>query len=164
MTRQRTSLWTWSYEEGLKHHSEQWKHDPPSLSHLAHSCMLPNSSLWQSCPSHLLSGYLHQTSTTKPGRLRKWKTPRGLRAKGMSLVRLDYTDIKRFKSGTKQHKFDNRDGATRIWREGKVFRELHLTMDVKVKTMNHIRTSFINSQKFSCKSGHHQFKTMMHHL
>ena len=60
------------------------------------------------------------------------------RAEGMGLVRLDYTGIKRFKSGTKQHKFDNRDGATRIWREDEVFRKLHFTMNVKVKTISRL--------------------------
>ena len=57
------------------------------------------------------------------------------RAESLEMVRLDYMGIKRFKSGTTQHKFDNKAGPTPIWREQEIFRKLHFTKEIKVKIM-----------------------------
>ena len=64
------------------------------------------------------------------------------RQEGLQLVRLDYQGVKWFKSGTKQHKFDNKPNATPIWRETEVFRKLHFTMENKLKIIGHISKCF----------------------
>ena len=74
------------------------------------------------------------------------------REEGMGMVRIDYTGIKRFKSGTKQHKFDNKDGATRIWREDEVFRKLHFTRENKVKIIQYINTCFASNTDYQVAS------------
>ena len=56
----------------------------------------------------------------------------------LTTVRLDYIGVKRFKSGTVQHIFDNKVGAKQIWRENDVFKKLHFTVDVKLKTVSKI--------------------------
>ena len=60
----------------------------------------------------------------------------------LTTVRLDYIGVKRFRSGTTQHIFDNKVGATQIWREAEVFRKLHFTMDVKLKIVSKISSCF----------------------
>ena len=78
------------------------------------------------------------------------------RAESVEMVRLDYMGIKRFKSGTTQHKFDNKEGATPIWREQEIFRKLHFTKEIKVKIMEHINKCFAsNSEKFASQSNGH---------
>ena len=146
----------------LEHHSDQWRHDPPSfvsfstLMFAPKFCSLtvppsppePWVAAWVPPP-----GFNNRAQEVK--KVNDWIIDTQ-REEGMGMVRIDYTGIKRFKSGTKQHKFDNRDGATRIWREEEVFRKLHFTMDIKVKIMDHISTCFItNSQKFGSPIGHH---------
>ena len=146
----------------LEHHSEQWKHDPPSIvsfSTLMYAPKFCSLTVPPSPPEPWVAAWVpppdFNNRAEEVRKVNDWVIDTQ-RAEGMGLVRLDYTGIKRFKSGTKQHKFDNKDGATRVWREDEVFRKLHFTMDVKVKTMDHIRTCFIsNSQKFGSKSGHH---------
>ena len=39
------------------------------------------------------------------------------KAENLKCVRMDYHGVKRFDSGTIQHKFDTRPGATQIWKE-----------------------------------------------
>ena len=65
----------------------------------------------------------------------------------LKCVRMDYHGIKMFKSGTKQHKFDTKPGATPIWKETKVFRKLHFTMDVKLKLVGYITECFKNNHR-----------------
>ena len=63
--------------------------------------------------------------------------------------------VKIFKSGTVQHKFDNKEGATPVWREQEVFRKLHFSREIKVKIVEYITKCFIcNSEKFASQSGH----------
>ena len=57
-------------------------------------------------------------------------------------TRLDYHGVKQFKSGTTQHTFDTKAGATRIWREKEVFKKLHFTLDLKIKIACHISGCF----------------------
>jgi hypothetical protein len=64
------------------------------------------------------------------------------RQETLQLVRLDYHGVKRFKSGTVQHKFDNKPGATPVWREVQVFKKLHFTMENKLKIINYISNCF----------------------
>ena len=64
-------------------------------------------------------------------------------------IRLDYHVVKRFKSGTRQHIFYTKPGATQIWRETEVFKKLHFTKDLKLKIVSHISSSFVkNSENF----------------
>ena len=61
---------------------------------------------------------------------------------GLQLVRLDVHGVRRFKSGTYQHKFDNKPGATQVWRETDVFKKLHFTMENKLKIIQYISSCF----------------------
>ena len=75
------------------------------------------------------------------------------RAESIEIV--DYMVIKRFKSGTVQHKFDNKEGATPIWREEEIFRKMHFTKELKLKIVEHIKKCFDgNCQKSASQSGH----------
>ena len=69
------------------------------------------------------------------------------REQGIIPVRLDYIGIKRFKSGTVQHRFDNKPGATPIWREREVFRKLHLTMENKLRVISLISSCFMGNSR-----------------
>ena len=60
----------------------------------------------------------------------------------LMLVRLDYHGVKRFPSGTVQHRFDNVAGSVPVWREQEVFKKLHLTMDYKIKILGFIFKCF----------------------
>ena len=51
------------------------------------------------------------------------------------------------KSGTKQHKFDTREGSRRIWRESEVRRKLHFTSEVKLKIVESIMSIFAQNSK-----------------
>ena len=62
-------------------------------------------------------------------------------------VRMDWQGVKRFNSGNKQHKFDTKPGATKIWKETKVFRKLHFTMEMKLKLVGYIMECFKNNHR-----------------
>ena len=64
------------------------------------------------------------------------------REQGLQLVRLDIHGVKRFKSGTYQHKFDNKPGAKQVWRETEVFKKLHFTVENKLKIVQYISSCF----------------------
>ena len=146
----------------LEHHSEKWQHDPPSFVSFSTLMFAPkfcSLTVPPSPPEPWVAAWVpppdFNNKAEEVKKVNDWVIETQ-RAEGMGLVRLDYTGIKRFKSGTKQHKFDNRVGAARIWREDEVFKKLHFTMDVKLKIMDHIKTCFItNSEKFGSKPGHH---------
>ena len=146
----------------LKEHSDKWRHNPPSyvsFSTIMHAPKFCSLTVPPSPPEPWVAAWV-----PPPGFANRYQVIKDVndwiiesqRAEGIELVRLDYNGIKRFKSGTKQHKFDNKEGATPIWREQQVFKKLHFTMDIKVKTMAHISTCFqSNSEKFVQQSGHH---------
>ena len=132
----------------VKSHSEKWAHSPPSS---VVFCTLP-------FPPKFCSMHLPVNPPEKE--IREWIPPATFRNKfeevkdindqivqlhrkeGLQLVRLDYQGVKWFKSGTKQHKFDNKPGATPIWHETEVFRKLHFTMENKLKIIGHISKCF----------------------
>ena len=64
---------------------------------------------------------------------------------GLKQVRMDFHGVKRFKSGTLQHKFDTRPGVPQIWREPEVFRKLHFTRENKIKIIQYINTCFASN-------------------
>ena len=128
----------------LEHHSDKWQHDPPSFVSFSALMFAPkfcSLTVPPSPPEPWVAAWVpppdFNNKAEEVKKVNDWVIDTQ-RAEGMGLVRLDYTGIKRFKSGTKQHKFDNRDGATRIWREDEVFRKLHFTMNVKVKTISRL--------------------------
>ena len=65
---------------------------------------------------------------------------------GLHTVRLDYQGVKRFKSGTMQHKFDTKANCKKVWREESVFKKLHLTMENKSKVLEYITCCFKNNK------------------
>ena len=146
----------------LKEHSDKWHHNPPSyvsFSTIMYAPKFCSLTVPPSPPEPWLAAWIPPPSFHNRYQeiklVNDWIIE-SQRAEGMEMVRIDYTGIKRFKSGTKQHKFDNKQGATPVWREQEVFKKLHFTMDIKVKIMAHISTCFTsNSEKFVNQSGHH---------
>ena len=65
----------------------------------------------------------------------------------LKFVRLDYHRVKRFKSGTVQHKFDTKPGSTQVWRETEVFKKLHFTMENKMKRISYISSCFLGNSE-----------------
>ena len=151
--------------EELKHvvseHSKRWKHDPPSyvvfctLLFAPKFCSLqlppgsgtdlvnPEIAQWIPAPS-FNNRYLE---TRKLNDLIISKNKEG----GQQLipVRLDYVGIRRHKSGAYQHRYDNKAGATAIWKEKEVFKKLHLTMENKVKVISNISSCFVGNAQTS---------------
>ena len=68
---------------------------------------------------------------------------------GLKQVRMDFHGVKRFKSGTLQHKFDTRPGVPQIWREPEVFRKLHFTRENKIKIIQYINTCFASNTEYT---------------
>ena len=60
----------------------------------------------------------------------------------LKLVRLDYNGVTWFKSGSWQHKFDNRPGLKSICRENGMFKKLLFTMEARLKIIKHISNCF----------------------
>ena len=63
-------------------------------------------------------------------------------ADGLKCVNLHWHGIKLLKKGKKQHKFDTRPGATRVWEEDAVASKLHFTMENKLKFLKFIVDCF----------------------
>ena len=143
----------------LREHSERWLHTPPSYAAFCTVMYAPKF-----CSLHV------PPSPPEPW-VAAWTPPANFqnradevkklndmivqmqRAEKVEIVRLDYMGIKRFKSGTTQHKFDNKEGATPIWREQEIFRKLHFTRENKLKIMEHINKCFqCNSEKSASAS------------
>ena len=68
---------------------------------------------------------------------------------GLKWVNLNWHGIKLLKSGKKQHKFDDRPGATKIWDEVEVFKKLHFNMDLKLKIIKFIIKCFKDNGQWS---------------
>ena len=146
----------------LKEHSDKWHHNPPSyvsFSTIMYAPKFCSLTVPPNPPEPWLAAWIPPPSFQNRYQVIKLVNDwiiESQRAEGMEMVRIDYTGIKRFKSGTKEHKFDNKQDATPVWREQEVFKKLHFTMDIKVKIMAHISSCFIsNSEKFVNQSGHH---------
>ena len=144
-------------------YSKKWRHSPPS--YVAFCTLI--------YPPKFCSLYVPPNQPNQPD-ISMWVPPPNFRnkydelnrlnnmilkmneAENLKCVRMDYHGVKRFKSGTIQHKFDTNPGATPIWRETEVFRKLHFTMDIKLKLAEHITTCFnINSGQSNSNSSNH---------
>ena len=66
---------------------------------------------------------------------------------GLAYPALHMYGMKYFKSGTKQHKFDSKNGSARIWRETEVRKKLHFTKEVKLKIVTHILRIFAHNRQ-----------------
>ena len=145
----------------LKEHSNKWHHSPASYAAFCTIMYAPKFCSLHVPPSPPEPWVAAWTPpATFVNRAEEVKKVNDLiiqmqRADSIEMVRLDYMGIKRFKSGTTQHKFDNKEGATPIWREQEIFRKLHCTKELKVKIVEHIKTCFnCNSEKSASQSGH----------
>ena len=132
----------------VRDHSLKWKHNPPSYAAVSTVLLAPK----------FCSLYV-PPSPPEP-EIARWVPAPGFRNKyceikklndliiaantrdNLKCVRLDFQGVKRFKSGTVQHIFDTKPGATLVWRETEVFRKLHFTMEIKLKLVKYITTCF----------------------
>ena len=134
----------------VQEHSTKWRHEPPSYVsfctimlapkfcslHIPSNPERPEVALWIPPP-----GFNNRYAEVKKlNDIIINKNKEGGRA--LKLVRLDYHGVKRFSSGTVQHRFDNVAGVAPVWREHDVFRKLHFTMDYKVKIIGFISKCF----------------------
>ena len=146
----------------LKEHSNKWLHSPASYAAFCTVMYAPKFCSLHVPPSPPEPWVAAWTPpATFLNRAEEVKKLNDLiiqmqRAEAIEIVRLDYMGIKRFKSGTVQHKFDNKEGATPIWREQEIFRKLHFTKEIKVKIMEHITKCFVcNSEKSASQPNGH---------
>ena len=137
-------------KELVAEHSKMFKHEPPSFVSFA-TCILPPK---------FCSFYLPPNATD----LREWIPPSKFvnRAEaietlnkmikemnemdGLEYAGLHMWGMRYHKTGTKQHKFDTKDGSARIWRETEV-RKLHFTNEIKLKIASTIMSIFANNSK-----------------
>ena len=148
----------------VKDHSLKWNHAIPSYVVFSTIILAPKfCSLYvpPSPPEPEIAEWVPAPSfSNKYGEVKKLNDLiiRQNKEEGQSLqlVRLDYQGVKRFKSGTIQHKFDNKPGATKVWRELSVFKKLHFTMENKLRIIGYISSCFRGNckQKESQSAGH----------
>ena len=135
-------------KEVVRNHSTKWNHNPPSYAVFCTVILAPKfCSLYvpPSPPEPAVAEW-----TPPPGFINRAAEGRKLNdmiiqlngQDQLKLVRLDYQGVKRFKSGIWQHKFDNKPGAKPIWRDNKVFKKLHFTMENKLEIVEHISNCF----------------------
>ena len=135
----------------VKEHSKLYHHEPPSTVSIA-TCIQPPK---------FCSFYLPPMATD----LGDWIPPSSFENRaeqisslnkmikelnegaGLAYPALHMYGMKYFKSGTKQHKFDTKPGASRIWRETEVRRKLHFTKEVKQKIVSHIMSIFAHNSQ-----------------
>ena len=125
-------------------HSKKWKHSPPSFAVFCTVVVAPkfcSLHVPDNPPEPEIAQWVPPTSF--PNRYPELKKLNSMvidmnTRDNLTTVRLDYIGVKRFKSGTVQHIFDNKVGAKQIWRETDVFKKLHFTVDVKMKTVSKI--------------------------
>ena len=134
----------------VQEHSTKWRHEPPSYVSFCtvmlapKFCSLyippnperPEVALWAP-PPNFQNKY---SEVKKLNDIIFNKNREGGRV--LKAVRLDYHGVKRFSSGTVQHRFDNVAGVPPVWREKEVFRKLHFTMDCKLKIVGFISKCF----------------------
>ena len=132
----------------VRNHSTKWSHNPPSYVVFCTMRLAPKFCTLYVPPSHPEPAVAEWTPPTsfhnKAAEVRRLNDMI-IQLNGqdqLKLVRLDYQGVKRFKSGTWQHKFDNKPGAKPIWRETKVFKKLHFNMENKLKIIEHISNCF----------------------
>ena len=120
-------------KEVVKDHSRKWNHTPPSYAafctvilppkfcslHVPPNPPEPEIAMWVPPPSF----------NNRYGELKKLNLMilELNKEEDLMCVRMDYHGVKRFGSGTVQHKFDTKPGTSQIWRETEVFKKLHFT-------------------------------------
>ena len=132
----------------VRDHSIKWRHNPPSYAAVSTVMLAPKfCSLYvpPSPPEPEIARWV--PATTFVNRYSEIKKLNDLiiaanTRDNLKCVRMDFQGVKRFKSGTVQHIFDTKPGATKVWRETEVFKKLHFTMEVKLKLVKYITTCF----------------------
>ena len=129
-------------------HSKKWKHSPPSFAVFCTVVVAPkfcSLKVPDNPPEPEIAQWV--PPSTFQNRYPELKKLNSMiidtnSRDNLTTVRLDYIGVKRFKSGTVQHIFDNKVGASQIWRETDVLKKLHFAMDVKLKVINKISSCF----------------------
>ena len=132
----------------VKEHSTKWNHSPPSYVAFCtvilapKYCTLyvppsppePEIACWVPGPN--FRDHYKEIKSLNDGIIELNKKD------NLKFVRLDYHGVKRFKSGTVQHKFDTKPGSTQVWRETEVSKKLHFTVENKMKIVGYISGCF----------------------
>ena len=138
-------------KELVKGHSLYYDHDPPSYVSFA-TCILPpkfcsfsvprdapDLAQWIPGPNFVNRAARIETLNTM---IKEMNEKDNIQHVGLHLLGMKF-----FKFGTKQHKFDTREGATQIWREKEVFRKLHFTTHIKAKVVSYAINCFEQNTK-----------------
>ena len=138
-------------KEMVKGHSLYYDIDPPSYVSFA-TCILPPKFCSFNVPLDVpdLSEWIPAPNfVNRAGRvealnilIKELNTVDSIQYVGLHLLGMKF-----FKSGTKQHKFDSREGAKQIWREKEVFRKLHFTPEIKAKVISYAVNCFAQNSK-----------------
>jgi hypothetical protein len=124
-------------KEMVKQHNMKWKHDPSSYVSISTLIIPPKFCSLDhppNPPEPWLAKFKKRYKVVKEVN----RQVRDLNlSEGLLYMYLHMQGIKVFKSGTTQHKFDNKPGATQIWRK-----KLHFTMENKLKFVGFISGAF----------------------
>ena len=124
-------------KELVKEHSIYYKIDPPSYVSSA-TCILPPKFCSFSVPRDApgLAEWIPSPNFINKAAIIERLNDLIKELNGqdnIQYVGLHLQGMKFFRSGKKQHKFDTKEGAQKIWREKDVFRKLHFTQEIKAK-------------------------------
>ena len=136
-------------KEMVLEHSKKWMHDHPSYVSFCTLIIPPKFCSLHVPPPNPNDPWLAEW-TPGPRFRNRYEEVRKVNEQvkemnlkeGLKYVNLHLHGIKTFKSGTTQHKFDTRPGATQIWREKEVARKLHFTMENKLKIISYVSNCF----------------------
>ena len=138
--------------ELVQTHSKKWNHEPPSYVSFS-TLIIPPKFCSLDLPPAPAEPWLAEW-TPAPQFKNRYSVVKEVNkqvrelnlSEGLIYLHLHMQGIKVFKSGKTQHKFDNKPGATQIWRETEVFRKLHFTTENKLKIVGFIASCFKGNQ------------------
>ena len=138
--------------ELVKEHSKKWNHEPPSYVSFS-TLIIPPKFCSLDLPPNPAEPWLAEWVPAPQFKNRYSvvkEVNKQIREMNLSeevvYLHLHMQGIKVFKSGKVQHKFDNKPGATPIWRETEVFKKLHFTVENKLKIVGFIASCFQGNQ------------------
>ena len=147
--------------ELVKEHSKKWNHEPPSYVSFS-TLIIPPKFCSLDLPPNPAEPWLAEWVPAPQFKNRYSvvkEVNKQIREMNLSeevvYLHLHMQGIKVFKSGKVQHKFDNKPGATPIWRETEVFKKLHFTVENKLKIVGFIASCFEGNQNSNVEIAGH---------
>ena len=147
--------------EMVREHSRKFEHEPPSYVSFS-TLIIPPKFCSLDLPPNPAEPWLTEWVPT-PQFINRYSVVKEVNrqvrdlnlSEGVNYLHLHMQGIKVFKSGKTQHKFDNKPGATQIWREYEVFRKLHFTPEIKLKIVGFINSCFKGNESANVELAGH---------